>query len=71
LKAWTESLLKESEIKKSISQYLSERYTDRGSKIAAIIDEIEANTHRIEKAADASSNIDYLASLVSKLRAIR
>jgi len=71
VKAWTESLLKESELKKSIAEYRREQYTHSGATLAAVIDEIEANTLRIEKATNASKNLDYLASIVAKLRAIR
>jgi hypothetical protein len=71
VKGWTLQIVKETEISRSARQYRKEGYSSSGANVAALLDEVEDHLDRIGKAAGSTQDVDYLASMVSKLRAIR
>jgi len=71
MKGWTLKLVEEPGVKRSIRQYQAEGYTWNGATSAALLDEVQDQLERIERATGSTADRDYLASIVSKLRAVR
>ncbi len=71
MKGWTLLIIKEAPILRSAREYRKEGYSSSAANVAALLDEVEDHIQRISKAAGSTQDVDYLASLISKLRAIR
>jgi len=71
VKGWTLQIVKEAPIVRSAREYQKEGYSSTAANVAALLDEAEDHIRRIGKAAGSTQDVDYLASLIAKLRAIR
>ena len=71
MKGWTLQIVKEAPIVRSAREYRKEGYSGTAANVAALLDEVEDHIRRISKAAGSTQDVDYLASLIAKLRAIR
>ena len=71
MKGWTLQIVKEAPIVRSAREYRKEGYSSSAANVAALLDEVEDHIQRINKAAGSTQDVDYLASLIAKLRAIR